>query len=395
MLPCEFCEEMFPERDLMRHQTSCDHNETKNPREYLLARRSSVTSPSSAPNSPSSALTTFYTSSKPPTSPMHKTPESLAITVKTKTPPHSPSLRSHHFTSSSPIQQLSTSTTSPQLSVAHSDGYDSAFDSRNNSLSPAISSPPLGTSVCGASSGVSSICSSSTSTTPSTSSSASPIPVPPLLDTPTDIEADNEEEEVSVPRPRKGRLLSSAIISWRSISGEKSQKEKPKYFRSNTAPVQCDGNVGAKGVNNSHSATNIKSPQEQDDSDEELSNDQKSTEAPKSNAFKRNRNKYPAPKPPCLNVRDNDVVISSQCSSSKEPIFKFDSVPLMRGQTSTSNEETSNETYRIDYHFFSNQPDSHEKKKVGLIFVFLKHTNFLKLTYSSNRKILCYLCCKA
>lgn len=85
--------------------------------------------------------------------------------------------------------------------------------------------------------------SSSVSTTPSTSSSASPVPAisatPELAppDTPTtDLEYDYEDEDGPFMRPRRGRLLSSAIFSWRSISGS-----RRGYTRSNTAPLEDTG----------------------------------------------------------------------------------------------------------------------------------------------------------
>ena len=348
----------------MRHQTSCDNNETKNPREYLLARRASVTSPSTAPSSPMSPTPPSnmgIVSSKPPSSPFNRNSESPAKTpTRTlRTPPHSPSLRSRPSTSPiTPPRSPSSSSASPQPSSGLSEGYESAFTSRNNSVSPGLTSSSssrssTSSSSSGGSSGISSISGSSGCTTPNTSSSASPIPVTNQPGTPTDIEADIEEEEVPFPRPRKGRLLSSAIISWRSIGGgpgtKLSNKDRPnKYQRSNTAPLRVvDLNdeedelttSPSKGVTNSRSATNVTKPPLDDSEEESLP----PKEPPKPPVFKRNRNKYPAPPPPRPPPKTTEIntavsPIINKPSESKERLFKFDSVPVMDGQKSVKND---------------------------------------------------------
>ncbi|XP_042876352.1 flocculation protein FLO11-like isoform X2 [Penaeus japonicus] len=319
MLPCEFCDEMFAERDLMRHQTSCEQNETQLPRASRIAQRaaaaaaaaamsSSTSTTSSGITTTSSSSTTVETSSvqsriqstasssprrspapTPPTSGRTPTPV-CTPPRKTTTPSKSPAPVPPRSQSSSSSRRSPTPV-SPGPSRSYTSGWRSSRDtSRGSPVStptspppscpPSISPPPVSppptttitivdqkpsvvvspsqtsgsnrpfsvspapsgsTSNSSVSSG--SMSSSSVSTTPSTSSSASPVPAisatPELAppDTPTtDLEYDYEDEDGPFMRPRRGRLLSSAIFSWRSISGS-----RRGYTRSNTAPLEDTG----------------------------------------------------------------------------------------------------------------------------------------------------------
>ena len=360
MLPCEFCEEIFPERDLMRHQTSCDHNETQqdsisraqrsstpgalvstppalpsptrpppsgftssrmSPTRLALSpntsRSTTPTRPPSSSNTSNSRSTTptrpppsvgisnsrSTTPTRPPTgstsnssrssTPTRLPPSGSSVSISNsknssqsrtqttntscgiKSPPTSPPPRPRRPTPSSPPSSRGTSysnttptptitNTSPSTTI--NDGFISPSESRPSSVSPCHA--PSVSSSSGISSGASSFSgvsssssfsSSSVSTTPSTSSSASPVPVIATSDTPTDVEADfDDEEDQPFSRPRRGRLLSSAIFSWRNISGSKG-KDRPKYTRSNTAPLEDTGDCETPppGVITSHSASQL------------------------------------------------------------------------------------------------------------------------------------------
>ncbi|XP_069982847.1 uncharacterized protein [Penaeus vannamei] len=325
MLPCEFCDEMFAERDLMRHQTSCEQNETQLPRASRIAQRaaaaaaaaamssSTSTTSSSGITTTTSSNTTVETSSvqsssiqsriqstasssprrspapTPPTT--GRTPTPVCAPPRKATAPSKSPAPVPPRSQSSGSSRRSPTPASPGPSRSYSSGWRSSRDtSRVSPVStptspppscpPSISPPPVSppptttitivdqkpsvvvspsqsagsnrpfsvspapsssTSNSSVSSG--SMSSSSVSTTPSTSSSASPVPAisatPELAppDTPTtDLEYDYEDEDGPFMRPRRGRLLSSAIFSWRSISGS-----RRGYTRSNTAPLEDTG----------------------------------------------------------------------------------------------------------------------------------------------------------
>ncbi|KAK7074916.1 hypothetical protein SK128_009061, partial [Halocaridina rubra] len=325
LLPCEFCDEMFPERDLMRHQTSCEQNETQLPRTSRLAqlaaanssaasssttnstatvnsstRVASVSSPSVTSPTSDKPITTGPSSPPPrrrqgrmptpvcapprkgtapfpiaaverkptdtPTAPSRKSPaptlpprRAAACNPETATispPPSCPSSISPPPLSPPPTTTITIVDQPPAVVVSPS---LSSGSNRPFSVSPASSTS---TNSSSASSGSL----SSSSTTPSTSSSASPVPVsmhtPELAppDTPTtDLECELDED-IPFSRPRKGRLLSSAIFSWRSISGSAATR-RGGYARSNTAPLEDTGTGDSpqpiQPVTTSHSATQL------------------------------------------------------------------------------------------------------------------------------------------
>ncbi|XP_050697252.1 uncharacterized protein LOC126985841 [Eriocheir sinensis] len=282
LLPCEFCDEMFPERDLMRHQTSCEKNETQLPRASRLTPRptpvgspttfspssstsfipsssssssSSVVSPSSSttfsprtPAAPAAPATQATPTSRPAlTSTPRRTP---ARTESRESPAPAPAPRR-----SPPLSPPPTSATPPPATITIVDRPPqppsvvvSAANARPFSESPAPSASTSSASVC---------------TSPSTSSSASPVPAPASAppDTPTtDAELDLEEDTPYM-RPRRGRLLSSAIFSWRSISATGAASRRG-YVRSNTAPLEDTGvdedeDAAAPPVLTSMSATQL------------------------------------------------------------------------------------------------------------------------------------------
>ncbi|XP_076061838.1 uncharacterized protein LOC143037466 isoform X2 [Oratosquilla oratoria] len=285
LLPCEFCEEMFPERDLMRHQTGCERNETQLPRSSRLLQRSgsssssatitvTTASPSSVSGSSNSSssgrppslsaaastpayssihpTTSLGTSSSaplttvPPTPPSNRSPpKSPAATSPTSSqpPPRPPNPPSHYRHSPAPA------------SVRHSPApHQNSAD--NVSIStvvvtttrPTFVSPAISRTTSVSPTPFGSLTSSSVSSTPSASSSTSPAPFDSLPNSPSPLTSNDVEAEVNFEegesangpfaRPRRGRLLSSAIFSWKSISGDKG---RPRYTRSNTAPLEDTG----------------------------------------------------------------------------------------------------------------------------------------------------------
>lgn len=74
------------------------------------------------------------------------------------------------------------------------------------------------------------------------------------------MELDLEDEDGPYMRPRRGRLLSSAIFSWRSISATGAANRRG-YVRSNTAPLEDTGvddePQQVQGVTTSLSATQL------------------------------------------------------------------------------------------------------------------------------------------
>ncbi|XP_018013302.1 mucin-12 isoform X2 [Hyalella azteca] len=382
MLPCEFCGEMFSERDLMRHQTSCDLNETQMPRTRRdsLATPPMLNSPTRSVTSPTGSSRTLTTASnsstnlESPVSPAsrRKVPPNLPLGSSKRaehsrivtadahrTPPTSPPPRPPH----PPAHSTSTTSTSrircsPQPS-SH-ELTDSSCDSRPTSVSPC---PPHSNSC---SSGISSMASStrSVSSTPSSSSSASPIPA--VVDTPTDIEADFEDDDTPFVRPRRGKLLSSAIVSWRTMSGA---KDRFKYSRSNTAPLEDTGDEPSdmNPVVNSHSASqlpplpprheSVATDPEQSKTENNTSSSS-STNPPKSRpqVFIKKQKKYRAPQPPSqspsqshaqsTSISSNDQCYDSSNSckkvdnTSNMPYMRLDSKPMMDVQTTSESTST-------------------------------------------------------
>ncbi|KAF2368569.1 Zinc finger RING-type [Trinorchestia longiramus] len=380
MLPCEFCDEMFSERDLMRHQTSCDLNETQMPR----ARRESVTSP--LLGSPNRTLTSptlssrpnFFTSSAPsnnldsPVSPAsrRKVPPNLPLgsskrsdhsrTVTSdahRTPPTSPPPRPPHPPSHSSSSNMNRIRNSPQPN-SH-ELTDSSSDSRPTSVSPC---PPHSNN--SSSSGISSMASStrSVSSTPSSSSSASPIPA--IVDTPTDIEADFEDDDTPFVRPRRGKLLSSAIGSWRTMSGS---KDRFKYTRSNTAPLEDTGDDPSEinPVVNSHSASQLPplpprhengtSEAEQIVSDNTTKTNSHPSKSKPQQVFIKKQKKYKAPQPPVQNnpqyngqpnteSANNDSSKSHSNTTKKQDdsssLIRLDSKPMMNIKSQNNDSTT-------------------------------------------------------
>ncbi|XP_071538677.1 uncharacterized protein [Panulirus ornatus] len=344
MLPCEFCDEMFSERDLMRHQTSCEQNETQLPRTSRLAQRSAAATTSSSSSSTtasssvsatvtatssssrvtsvtsSSSVTSQSTSSGPPRSPGPASPAPRRTPGRTPTPVCTPPRKSTAPNPASvPPKPTDSGSSGNRKSPAPVPPRNPASPSRRSptpaslrsattsplprcppSLSPTPVSSPVTTTItivdkppcvvvspslssgssrpfsvspapCGSTSNSSvssgSVSGSSVSTTPSTSSSASPVPsATPNRDssfpnTPTtDVEMDYDEEDGPYMRPRRGRLLSSAIFSWRSISASGAASRRG-YVRSNTAPLEDTGvddeTQPSQPVTTSRSATQL------------------------------------------------------------------------------------------------------------------------------------------
>ncbi|XP_066950045.1 uncharacterized protein [Macrobrachium rosenbergii] len=326
LLPCEFCDEMFPERDLMRHQTSCEQNETQLPRASRLAQlaavnsgsTSSVNLVSSTSNTSvrvtsvtASTVTTQSTTTQsatghasppprrrqgrmptPVCTPPRKATVSNTSSATERNTTESPSVparkspapiprrnaaqnRNPELPTSSPPPSCPSSTSPPPLSPPPTTTITIVDQPPTVVVSPSLSSgsnrpfsvsPASSTSTNSSSASSGSL--SSSSTTPSTSSSASPVPVnmpnpdiaPP--DTPTtDVELEYDED-IPFSRPRKGRLLSSAIFSWRSISGSAATR-RGGYARSNTAPLEDtntdDSPQPLQPVTTSKSATQLPS----------------------------------------------------------------------------------------------------------------------------------------
>lgn len=374
MLPCEFCDEMFPERDLMRHQTSCDLNETQMPRQ----RRNSITSPpllnspTRSLNSPSTTNRNFISCVSAPNSNLgspvsppgrRKVPPNLPQgsskrsesskslhSESHRTPPTSPPPRpppvsqSNQYSSQSIIHtNLNKTRSSPQPGIH--DLTDSSSDSRPTSVSPC---PPHSNNSY--SSGISSMASStrSVSSTPSSSSSASPIPA--VVDTPTDIEADFEDDDTLFIKPRRGKLLSSAICSWRSMSG--TGRDRPRYTRSNTCPLEDTGEDSPEPnpVINSHSASQLpplpprpeSTPAESDQSSPDNSGSPTHTQhfksKPQHQVFIKRHKKYRAPLPPSqvnntsvINQSTSDKISSDSARQDNQSpsVFRLDSKPMM------------------------------------------------------------------
>ncbi|RXG51087.1 E3 ubiquitin-protein ligase [Armadillidium vulgare] len=295
MLPCEFCDEVFPERDLMRHQTSCDQNETKNPREYLLSRRTSVTSPMTSPSSP--------------------------------LPPVPNGLNSSLY---------ATSSSRPPSGSSHSRRSESPSKSSTSNIKNLRTPPP-----------------SPSSRSRTNQSSITPPRSPSTPGTPTDIEVDFEDDDSAFSRPRKGKLISSAILSWKSISGGK-PRDSLKYARSNTAPLDVSANSNNQSLelSTSQSASHLRAPVSRNDYDEEPTNKSENNDQLSPPVFRKNKNKYPAPPPPQQNTeetkdrfgvtnikKEERTLIESSSTSSPKQVkkkapesFKFDSTPVMSGK---------------------------------------------------------------
>ena len=415
MLPCEFCNEMFPERNLMCHQTSCDLNETqmprvrrdslasppmlnspttlsspKNPNKHFISNTSNPSNNLDSPNSPTGRRRRIPDSAKPPT------PE------KSKTPPKSPPLRPPQIphSNSSNSSVTSTSITFVRSSLTPTTNIDtmdsSSSESRPTSVSPC---PAHSNNSCTSSSGISSIASSirSVSSTPSSSNSASPIPT--VVDTPTDIEADFEDDDAPYMKPRKGKLLSSAIGSWRSLS--MSNRDRPRYTRSNTAPLEDTGDEPVENHNlviNSHSASQLPplpprpestSSELEKSSLEEMNNhnisatQQASNQKSKSQqVFIKRHKKYRAPPPPTqippqahtqsnLGSNNNNPSIMKQLTNEKSTasfssVFHLDSKPMMNSeQTTTSINKTCEYCKEI---FVAEDFESHKVSNGEIIF---------------------------
>ncbi|XP_068213308.1 uncharacterized protein [Palaemon carinicauda] len=327
LLPCEFCDEMFPERDLMRHQTSCEQNETQLPRSSRLAQlaaangnpasTANLTSTSSKTNisltsACSTTVNTQSTSaqietgpSQPPRRRQGKMATPVCMPPRKATLPNASPTTERKVADSSSVSARKSPAPIPRRTVAQNRNQEAPTTSPPPSCPSSISPPPVSppptttitivdqppavvmspnlssgssrpfsispaSSTSTNNSSVSSGSLSSSSTTPSTSSSASPVPVnmpnpdiaPP--DTPTtDIELEYDED-IPFSRPRKGRLLSSAIFSWRSISGSAATR-RGGYARSNTAPLEDtntdDSPQPLQPVTTSKSATQLPSQQ--------------------------------------------------------------------------------------------------------------------------------------
>ncbi|KAK8397197.1 hypothetical protein O3P69_004720 [Scylla paramamosain] len=292
LLPCEFCDEMFSERDLMRHQTSCDKNETQLPRTSRLTPMSTPpTSPSSSASFiPSSTFSPSSSSSFIPAASSSSSAAAASSSATVSTAASSSAVTSSSATTSSSSSSSSSANTvrprtaAPRPSVTTSARRSSAGTEASSRASPApapartpaspqrrsptlsppphagtpppatitiVDRPPPSVVVSAASvrpfsespAPSASTSSASVCTSPSTSSSASPVPAPTSApaDTPTtDLEMEEMEEETPYMRPRRGRLLSSAIFSWRSISATGAASRRG-YMRSNTAPLEDTG----------------------------------------------------------------------------------------------------------------------------------------------------------
>ncbi|CAL4064954.1 unnamed protein product [Meganyctiphanes norvegica] len=389
LLPCEFCDEMFPERDLMRHQTSCDQNETSLPRlsRFSNVRSSSIdalsplpgtsgsragtptsrsgtptfrsgtptsrsgsdssipdtphstsVSPSRNVTSPTQALSTRSITSPTQTSSRSSSSPTVARSVTSPTP----STETRSITSPTPLSPTEFSKpprppappmkteVKPQTPLVPPKNQATVVprksplppppntppvlpttivtvkDATPNSSRPSSTSPALNTSSSGST--ISSFASGASScTTPSTSSSTSPTPV----DTPTE-----DEEDSPFSKPRRGRLLSSAIFSWRNMGGPRSASEaRNKYARSNTAPMEeTELDHDVPGILTSRSAHQL--PVQTDspvpvDSLKTDTNEQDSNDS----FFVKKTNKYRAPAPP------QNIDYSQSCPVTPLPHF--------------------------------------------------------------------------
>ena len=365
MLPCEFCTEMFPERDLMRHQTSCDLNETSMPRN----RRHSLAS--AADNSPTSLESPVASVRQiPQSAPNSMVNSPVSPTGKRKLPPnlplgfsrksetqrsntsdnllnvqHNTSQRSTLTASPSPKTTSKLKVTRKSSRAGSNETTDSSSDSRPTSISPC---PPHSNS---SSSGISSMASSTRSVSSTPSSSTSDSPIPAVVDTPTDIEADIDDDESQYAKPRRGKLLSSAIISWRSMSGGLA-KDESKYSRSNTCPIEGTHENDNSRIVGSNSASQLPPLPPRSDSvaDMDQSNDRGNTNSQsqvKSKphpVFVKRAKKYRAPLPPSpVNTSSSKLfsgenrIEKMECNESDSPVtenqsrhrFKLDSKPMM------------------------------------------------------------------
>ena len=164
-----------------------------------------------------------------------------------------------------------------------------------------------------------------------------------MADTPTDVEADFEDEELTptYSKPRRGKLLSSAIGSWKSMSG--SRGDKQKYTRSMTAPIDnFEENTESSHVVNSLSASqlpplpprpestpaepNQSNSNENDSTDTDNQANQVKTKSQQ--VFIKRPKKYRAPQPP-TNQSGNKQQTKNRNDESS-PTFKLDSKPMMR-----------------------------------------------------------------
>ena len=227
----------------------------------------------------------------------------------------------------------------------------------------------------------------SMSSTPSSSSSASPIPA--VVDTPTDIEADFEDDETTFVKPRRGKLLSSAIGSWRNISG--TRNDKLKYTRSMTCPLDGSGEESPEPnpVVNSHSTSQLpplpprpeSTPAEPNQSMTSETNVRADSSSSQSKSkgqpiFIKRHKKYRAPPPPTNQSTQN----TSQTKNKQEgsSFFKLDSKPMMR--TDDENSPTSMvfcQTCRKQF-----TEDELEDHKVSFIEI-LSHLEFLEKIFDS------------
>lgn len=272
---------------------------------------------------------------------------------------------------------------------------DSSSDSRPTSVSPC---PPQ--SNHSYSSGISSMASStrSVSSTPSSSSSASPIPA--VVDTPTDIEADFEDEDTPFVKPRRGKLLSSAICSWRTMSA--TNREHHRYTRSNTCPLEDTGEDSQEinPVINSYSASQLpplpprpeSTPAECDHSSPDHSGSPSHPPHHKSKSqqvFIKRHKKYRAPPPPnqfkqSLNSSQSEIT-TNEDSVSHEParqdqssvFLRLDSKPMMNSEV----QDDLNASITCEFCQKIFHPDNFPLHKVSLHFLQVYDNTYHRLVY--------------